>query len=194
VRLRVQEPYSADELAELYAAPWSQAPADHPHLANCPNPWTYWDLTIALGKGFGKVSSIADLSCGDGTIARALGEYSEVSPVLGDLAPGYGLQGTLQETVPQLSRVELFICTNTVEHLDDPDADLRLIREHSDKLLVSTPIDEWDEPSGGHYWAWSRQGVEEMLTAAGFAVSAYVELDLTPYWNPHCKHGMWACR
>jgi hypothetical protein len=193
-RVRVQDRFTPEELVELYSAPWEQAPNDHPHLANCPNPWTYWDLTIALGQGFGKVASLADMSCGDATIARALGEYNEVVPLLGDLASGYEFEGSLQETVSLLPVVELFICTNTLEHLDDPDADLRLIRDHTDKLLVSTPVDEWNEPSGGHYWAWSREGVEEMLGAAGFQVSAYVELDLTPFWNPHCKHGMWACR
>jgi len=194
LRRRVQERFTDDEIAALYAEPWTQAPSDHPHLVNCPNPWTYWDLTIALGKGFGTVASIADMSCGNGTIARALAEHSQIVPILGDLAAGYEYQGTLQETVPRLGVAELFICTNTIEHLDDPDADLRLIREHCETLLMSTPVDEWDEPSGGHYWAWSRGGVEEMLTAAGFQVSSYVELDLTPYWNPHCRHGMWACR
>lgn len=193
-RERVRPAYSAVELTELYGRPWEQAPADHPHLEHCPNPWVYWDLIVAVGKSFEAVSSIADLSCGDGRIARALGEHFGCDPVLGDLAQGYPYRGTLQETVPMLGVVDLYVCTNTVEHLDDPDSDLRLIRPHCREMLLSTPVDEWVEPSGGHYWAWSREGVEEMVQAAGFEVSAYVELDLTPWWNPHCKHGIWACR
>jgi hypothetical protein len=193
-RVRVQEKFTEEELQYLYSAPWEQAPSDHPHLENCPEPWTYWNIMIGLGKSFGPITSMADMSCGDARIARELGEFYGVEPVLGDYAPGYQYQGTLQETVPQLDVVDLFICTNTVEHLDDPDSDLKLVREHCTNLLVSTPVEEWEEPSTGHYWAWSRKGVEDMLNDAGFQVSAYVELDLTPWWNPHCKHGTWACR
>jgi hypothetical protein len=193
-RVRVRPLYSDTELLELYGKPWEQASSDHPHLAHCPNPWIYWDLMIAVGKSFTEIDSIADMSAGDGRISRALGEHHGVEPVLGDFAPGYAHTGTLQETVPTLGIVDLYICTNTVEHLDDPDADLKVIREHTVEMLLSTPVEEWNDPSGGHYWAWSRKGVEEMMLDAGFEVSAYVELDLTPYWNPHCKHGIWACR
>jgi hypothetical protein len=193
-RVRVHEQFSATELQELYGRPWEQASSDHPHLAHCPNPWIYWDLMIAVGKSFTDIDSIADMSCGDATVARALGEHFNIEPILGDLAPGYAYTGTLLETVPLLVPVDLYVCTNTVEHLDDPDTDLKLIRQATREMLLSTPVEEWNEPSGGHYWAWNRAGVEEMLVEAGFAVSAYVELDLTPYWNPHCKHGIWACR
>lgn len=191
---RVAEKYSDGEFNQLYGAPWEQAPADHPHLAHCPNPWIYWDLMISVGKSFSDITSIADLSCGDARIARAIGEHFDVEPVLGDYAPGYPITGMLAETVPQLEKVDLYVCTNTIEHLDDPQSDLALIREHCTEMLLSTPVEEWSEPSGGHYWAWDRDGVEGIAAEAGFEVSCYVELDLTPYWNPHCKHGIWAMR
>lgn len=193
-RERVAAKFNGVEFDRLYSEAWTQAPDDHPHLENCPNPWVYWDHIIAMGKGFGKVRSIADMSCGDATVARALAEYSGIEPILGDYAAGYQYQGLLTQTVPKLSVVELFVCTNTIEHLDDPDNDLKLIREHCEKMLLSCPVEEWNEPSGGHYWAWDREAVEAMLEEAGFKVSAYTELDLTPFWNPHCKHGIWACR
>jgi hypothetical protein len=194
MRERVHDVYSDGEFAALYSEPWTQASPDHPHLEHCPNPWVYWDLMIAVGKSFSDVTSIADMSCGDARIARALGEHFGVEPVLGDYAPGYSYTGLLSDTVPLLMPVDLYICTNTVEHLDDPDTDLKLIRQCTRELLLSTPVEEWHEPSGGHYWAWDREGVEDMASAAGFEPSAYVELDLTPYWNPHCKHGIWAMR
>jgi hypothetical protein len=194
MRQRVHDTYTDQEFAELYGEPWQQASPDHPHLAHCPNPWVYWDLMVAVGTSFADVTSLADLSCGDGRIARAIGAHYGVDPVLGDLAPGYEHQGFLAETVPKLGVVDLYVCTNTVEHLEDPDGDLTLIREHCTELLLATPVEEWTDADNGHYWAWDREGVEEMLMDTGFQVSAYVELDLTPYWNPHCKHGIWACR
>ncbi len=176
--------------------PWAHDGYDlsHPHLANCPNWETPWDVTIAFGKGFGRVGSIADMSCGDAYITRALAEYSGVEPLLGDLTPGHEYQGELHDTVVQIPRVELFVCTNTAEHLDDPDADLALVRERCDKMLFSVAVDEWGESAGDHYWAWSREGVEEMLAGASFQVSAYLELDMTPHWYRNCKFGMWALR
>ena len=194
MRERVHDRYSDAEFDELYKAPWEQASPDHPHLEHCPNPWVYWDLMVAFGKSFSGVGSIADMSCGDATVPRALGEHFGVAPMLGDYAPGYAYTGTLQDTVPLLPVVDLYVCTNTVEHLDDPDTDLKLIREHCTEMLLATPVEEWHDHDNGHYWAWDRDGVEEMAAAAGFTVSAYVELDLTPFWNPHCKHGIWAMR
>lgn len=166
----------------------------HSDLKNCPDFWIYWGIQIEFGKGIGRVSSIADLSAGDARITRPIAEHSGVEPILGDVAPGYPIQGELTDTVRDISAVELFVCTNTLEHLDDPDGDLRLIRSKADKLFASGSLDEHAEPSGDHYWSWDRGDLEQMLESAGWRVSAYCELDMTPYWYPHCKFGMWACR
>lgn len=193
-RERVHPTYTDAEFAELYGLPWQQAEPWHPHLINCPNPWVAWELTIAMGKGFGRVSSIADLSCGDGTVAKALADTWQAKLLLGDYAPGYKIQGPISETIHQIPMVDLFVCTNTIEHLEEPDRDLALIRQHCRGLLLSAPLEEWEEPSSGHYWAWDREAVEEMVVKAGFAVSGFVYVDLTPFWEPHVKHGIWACR
>jgi hypothetical protein len=184
--------YSQAELDADYSRPWEHAGYDHGNLANCPNRWTFWNVCVAFGEGFGRVGSIADMSCGDAKIPRALAEFSEVEPLLGDYAEGYPYRGTLQETLPQIPVVDLYVCTNTLEHLNEPDEDLRLIREHCANLLLAVPIDEWDA-AGQHLWAWSKEGVEDMIAAAGFARSAYCEVDMTPLWE-HLKFGIWACR
>src|SRR5574339_73268 len=176
-RERVTPQYSIERFQDLYKEPWKQADADHPHLENCPNPWLYWDLMEAFGKSFKDVRTMADLSCGDARIPKRLAEYHEAALTLGDFAPGYDLQGTIDQTVEQIEYVDLFVCTNTIEHLDNPDRDLMLIRPKCREMLLSCPIEEWPENGAvdeGHYWAWDRAAVEDMLSRAGFQVSAYV--------------------
>lgn len=195
MRQRVRPLYSPDDLARLYSQPRQPANsyADHPSLANCPNPEAGDLVTIAMGQSCGKISSLADMSCGSGEIPRAIAAYSGIEPILGDYGPGWEYQGPITETVPQLPVVDLFVLSQTLEHLDDPDGDLRLIREHCRQLLVASPIDEVD-PVEDHYWTWGKEDLEEMMGAAGFTVSAFIEFDMTPLWYPHCKFGIWAMR
>jgi hypothetical protein len=110
---------------------------------------------------------------------------------LGDYADyGYQFTGPLDETLPKLDPVELYISTNTLEHLNDPDSHLKALREKCIKLLLSVPIDEQDA-GGQHLWFWTRDGVEDMIKAAEFEVQAYCELDENPVWE-HFKFGIWA--
>jgi len=188
-----------EEIEAGYAHPQAQAHGPegylHGNLANCKNRFIHQNVEVAFGEGFGKVGSIADMSCGDARVARSLAEYSGIEPILGDYGDwndGYQYQGPLSETVPQLPVVDLYICTNTIEHLNDPDADLKLIREHCHNMLLSCPIDEYDA-GGEHLWFWSREGVEDIFKAAGFEQLAYCELDENPVWE-HFKFGIWALR
>jgi len=184
--------YGQEDMDRDYGKPWEHAGYDHVNLANCPNRWTFWNVCVAFGEGFGRVASLADMAAGDGKIPRSLAEYSGIEPILGDYAPGYQYQGTYQETVPQLPVVDLFVSTNTLEHLNYPDDDLKLIREHTRQLLLGVPIDEHDA-EGQHLWFWSKEGVEDMIRGAGFERMAYCEVDMGPIWE-HLKFGIWACR
>jgi len=188
--------YTEEQIAADYGVVWPQAADDdsagyaHQNLAGCKNRFIMQNVCVAFGEGFGKVTSLADMSCGDARVPRSLAEYSGIEPILGDYTPGYAYTGTLQETVPKLPVVDLFVSTNTVEHLNEPDEDLKLIRQHCNKLLLACPIDEHDA-GGQHLWFWTREGVEDMFTAAGFRQEAYCELDENPVWE-HFKFGMWA--
>lgn len=195
MRQRKRPAYSPEELNRLYAVPRQPAEcyADHPELANCQNPGLVDELTIAMGLGFGTVASIADMSCGSGEIPRRLGAHSDIEPILGDFGPGWEYHGPISETVQQLPVVDLFVLAQTLEHLDDPDADLALIRAHCRYLLLATSVDEV-ELVEDHYWSWSRDDVEEMVRAAGFTTSGYIDIDLTAHWYPHCRFGVWALR
>jgi hypothetical protein len=185
--------YTEDELYKLYeqvGGPKNNTVPREPVEHN-----THPNVAISLGLGLGKLDSIADMSAGAAEIPRGIAEASDIEPLLGDYAEGYEYRGKLGDTVPQLGVVDLFVCTETLEHLDDPFEDLKLIREHCEHLLVTTPIDEpEDEESWGHMWVWSKSDVDMLLTEAGFETLAFVLLDMRPLWYDHCAFGMWICR
>jgi hypothetical protein len=115
---------------------------------------------------------IADLSCGDAAIPRALVADENMPParrvILGDIAPGYEMYGPIEQTIFQVQDVGLFVCCETIEHLDDPDWVLAVIRDRAETLLLSTPLNEKPGINPEHYWAWDQDGVRLMLAHAGW--------------------------
>jgi hypothetical protein len=181
-RQRLRPAHSPEELAEIYARP-------HDH--------TQWqdhvvrvEATIDLAQTFEHVRSAADLSCGSGAV---LGALDVPTKYFGDFASGYRYTGPIEQTIEQIPSVDLFINTETLEHLDDPDDVLKRIRAKTTGLVLSTPVDAWDDENREHYWAWSAADVEEMLAAADFEVCAYVELDFRSHGMVY-DYGIWACR
>lgn len=176
---RLREKYTDEELKLLYANP-------HDH--------TQWfdhikrvDFTIEIGKRFGPYKSIADLSCGDAAIPRGI---SADKIILGDYAPGYEYFGPIEITVLEIEPVDLFICSETIEHIDQPDRLLLNIREKANKLLLSTPLDE-KIYNPQHYWQWDKQGMWSLLTIAGWTPKGYEEL-LFPELNNY-GYQIWYC-
>lgn len=182
---RLRPAHSTERLAEIYATPhqhgrWS----DHRQRVKA---------TIALTLPYGPFATAADLSAGDGTILNSLPVLGRT--YLGDYAPGYELCGPLDVTIRALgSPVDLFVHTETLEHVDDPQSTLALIRQYTSRILIlSTPVNAWDDKNPEHYWAWSAADVEDMAATAGFFVGAYEELpfrrDLGPAFY---DFGIWA--
>lgn len=183
MRTRLRPAYEPEQLARLYATP-------HDH--------THWvdhlirvDVTIALARGLAdRPATAADLSCGDAAIVKAL---NPGRAHLGDYAPGYEYHGPIEETIREIPRVDLFVCSETLEHLDNPDKVVKEIRGRAASLVLSTPVDCWSDPNLEHYWAWDREAVEEMLTTAGWQVQYFAELDMRPMTGAY-SFGIWCCR
>lgn len=157
MRIRLREKYNDEELKDIYKVP-------HRH-----NLWydhiVRVNTTIALAKSVLNPSSVADLSAGDAAIINALDAPKKY---IGDYAPGYTYTGPIEKTILEIPKVDLFICSETLEHLDDPDVVLKEIRKKTKWLVLTTPDGENNSNNPEHYWGWNSQDVREMLVTAGF--------------------------
>lgn len=157
MRIRLREAYNQDQLRDVYSVPHDHSGfVDHKLRVQ---------MTIAFASWFAPVRSLADLSCGDATIANSIDADVRY---LGDFAPGYELQGAIDDTIDSIPKVDLFICSETIEHLDDPEKTLAKIRQKTKALIVTTPNGENNANNPEHYWGWETGDVKEMLIATGF--------------------------
>ena len=169
----------------------------------CPEPHSHkkWpdhrfrvSQTIALAREIGVPYSIADLSCGDAAIGKAL---APEKLILGDFAPGYEFRGPIEETIGQIPHVEMFILSETLEHLDDPDEMLAKIRLKSDTLVLSTPIGETAVNNREHYWGWDVDDVHVMLVQAGWQPEYECDVKYLSRagsaWSP-ASYQVWGCK
>lgn len=172
MRRRIRPKYSDEQLAQIYAVP---------HDADI---WEEHKIRVAESIKFiyetagTRFDSVADLSCGNGAIIDAL-----VSPIkiAGDFAPGYPITGPIEETINEIPRVELFICSETLEHLDDPDSVLADIKSRTKLLFISTPYSEDHDNNPEHYWSWGASDILAMLEKAGFTFTSFRLLQLDYY-------------
>jgi len=167
MRVRLREKYTDAELSAIYDK-------KHEHTK-----WNDHRLrvssTIALAQWVAdEVKSVADLSAGDASVITALDAETKY---IGDYVPGYEFTGALEQTLELIPNVDLYICTETIEHLDDPDSVLRQIRQKSKMLILSTPIGESSADNPEHYWGWNDEDVELMLRDAG--------------WKPRAKQNIY---
>lgn len=186
MRVRLNPALSHTELAELCAAP-------HDHTL-WPDHRLRVSQTVALARELGVPAAGADLSCGDAAIGRALAPQRLI---LGDIAPGYEICGPIELTIRELEHVELFICCETIEHLDDPDDVLSQIRLRADTLVLSTPIGETSSENKQHYWGWDVAEVGAMLRRAGWQAEYQCDVRYlsrpSTGWAP-ASYQIWGCR
>jgi hypothetical protein len=180
MKTRLRPQYSNEELAGIYTKPHNHKQFKD-HIIRV-------EKSIELLKDFGVYKSIADLSAGDATIINALDADNKY---IGDFAPGYEITGHIDQTINDIPKVDLFICSETLEHLDDPDATLKAIRPKTKYLFVSTPNGEDNNSNQEHYWGWDNEDIKEMLINAGFDPIVYYALDLKQYCY---EFQMWICK
>lgn len=199
---RLRPAWSADELARIYAAPHDHRIYGRGHhervemmkehvqqLINDPNydPIPRYNVPM----------TVADLSCGNADVAwSAAREADKRVPTtivrLGDIAPGWEFYGPIEQTIERVGKVDLFICGETLEHLDDPIAVLRQIRAVTRFAVLSTPTENWGDTNAEHYWSWSEDDVSDMLREAGFTIVRTSVVDSRMWGEPY-RYGIWTC-
>lgn len=185
---RLRPAWTTEELAGIYAAP-------HDHRIYGRGHGERVDATIQAGAeliakvGTDRLWRGADLSCGNAAILTAL---DLPVTILGDYAPGYQYQGPIEETIQQIPEVDLFVCSETIEHVDDPQLVLDDIRSVAQYLLLSTPVGCHNDSNAEHYWAWDREDVERLLIDSGWSPLSYRNVDSTAYGEPY-NYGIWVC-
>jgi len=186
MRKRLRELPSEDELKTIYAIP-HDANKWKDHKIRC-------DMTVTMGMHLPMTSTdrIADLSCGNGYIATSLATLHACTAILGDFAQGYEFTGPIERTIDEIADVDLFVCSETVEHLDNPDEVLKKIRMKSAMLLLSTPIARWDDSNREHLWAWDISSVRIMLLEAGWNPLFHTALMLADA-GYYYDYQIWAC-
>jgi hypothetical protein len=156
-RERLRGAHEQKELEALYRSPHSHA-GFRDHILRV-------QATIAVAKWLGPIETAADLSAGDATIINSL---TVGKRYIGDLASGYEITGPIEETINLIPEVDLFICSETLEHIDNPEIVLSSIRNKAKHLLLTTPDGETESRNPEHYWGWDSECIKDMIVQAGF--------------------------
>lgn len=178
MRRKLRPFYSPEQLTEVYAQQYDHTRwADHicriAHTANILREM--------------KPASVADLSCGDGAIVTDAGCYDIAH--LGDYVSGWDYTGPIDETIHLIPEVDVFLLSETLEHVEDPDTLLRCIRGKAKRLLLSTPHGEDHSNNPEHYWGWDAAALSSMLAAAGW----YGEFELFTPPTAYYIFQIWRC-
>jgi hypothetical protein len=161
--------YESAQLAEIYAHPY-----DH----------TKWREHVERVRVTMEIAqrvidthglrSVVDLSCGDGAVAGGLrlpfGGTIEMSDFTTNGVP-------IEQSVLKIPAVDLFLCNETVEHLEAPWTVLEHIARVTKFLVLSCPLDE--DPAIGnyeHYWSFTQEDIASLLIQSGFVDTAGTEL------------------
>lgn len=178
---RLRPKWSDEELARIYTEPH-----DHRRWGRGHDERVKKMIEFGVNRLW---LSAADLSCGNGAVIDAMDVvgYS----FKGDFAPGHEFVGPIEHTITKIPSVDLFINGETLEHLDDPLSVLQAIRGKANTLILSTPVDNWGDTNAEHYWSWSADDVEGLLTLSGFStIEDFDVVDSRLYGEPYC-YGVW---
>lgn len=176
-----------DTTPECVTAEWYAGRAAAPHLEQIPHQNRMYksrDFVQLAYDDFG-IKSVVDLGCGDGGMLSLLSDL----PIK---AWGYDLQPTnIDHAIKErkvdarygnfltdnIDYADLAICTEVIEHLEDPHGFLKDLSTKVKFLIASSPNDETDiYHYEFHLWGWDMEGYTNLIQNAGFQVMESVNL------------------
>lgn len=136
-------------------------------------------------------TTVSDLGCGDGGLLSLIQHEPGVLDAWGyDFHPasqaGWEERGVTAYPAdvfngPRdgLRLGDVTVMTEVLEHLADPHGVLRWVREHSKRLVCSSP---WNENprmhDDCHAWTWDLEGYAAMISGAGWTIDRHEQVDL----------------
>lgn len=155
--------YSREELARVYDHVYDHTQwGDHIERVAKTTELLDW---FALERD---AKSVADLSCGDGAIVRN-SRHEWESITLGD----YVTTGPIELALLHQPDVDMFVLSETLEHVEEPDVLLHHIRNVASNLVLTTPYGEVTDENPEHYWGWDDEGVRSLAEEAGWRVHSF---------------------
>lgn len=169
-----------------------------------------WASAVALALG--TPGTVCDPACGDATVVLQAHNLSPIEfALLGDISPDT-IEKLVPADLPFLSKRQVgdvfdtlrglpdaplthaIVLTEILEHLDDPDALLRLAREKARWLVASSPIvPDGNDHTTQHKWAFDMDGYREMLVTAGW--EPVVWFTANAEGHPYASgFQVWGCR
>jgi hypothetical protein len=151
-------------------------------------------LTASLAHWVGNVSSVADLSCGDGAILDMVKKITHAkTAIYGDYAPGFAIRGPIESTIHEIPEVDLFVCSETIEHVDNPSYVLENIRKKTKHMILTTPLGEDTDDNPEHLWGWDEKGMSHLLGEAGFVKDVFTTMSCA-IGNSTVEYQMWVVK
>ena len=178
---RTRPTYSKERLDEIYDHQYDHTRWED-HIKRVQETIRVGNILPSFVPG---LKSIADLSAGDGAIINAINIEKKI---LGDYVEGYDYAGPVEETIKQIPKVDAFIFSETLEHVNHPLNVLKAIREKTKWLILSTPQDNWGDSNPEHYWSWDKEGVQYLLEKAGFEPVYFESIPIV------YTHQIWICK
>jgi 2-polyprenyl-3-methyl-5-hydroxy-6-metoxy-1,4-benzoquinol methylase len=203
---RLRESYSEEALANLYKNPYKHDKfTDHILRVDITADLLSWAIDRYSPE------SIADLTCGDGSVVlQALENSAHNSKkiILGDISKpnvdyveGLALDpqikfefmlGKIEDNIKKIDRVDIFVATETLEHIDNPKGLIQELSQKTKFLLLSTPDAEFDQNTE-HLWVWTRDDISNLLSENNFATIIELGIDTRPEGFPY-KFQTWLVR
>ncbi len=136
-------------------------------------------LATAAAIAWLRPDSVCDPACGDGSVVSTLNMLMPVRAYLSDISQpsidalreshsrSVVCMDATERLVTLPETVDVVILTEFLEHIEDPDAMLRVARSRANHLVASSPVSE----AGGnpeHLWSWDTDGYRTMLIATGW--------------------------